>query len=147
MSDVKGCHLPEDLWYWPEKHVWVRGPESDGTVVVGMTDVAQSLAGKIIVVNLKSPGRTLAQGKSAGTLESGKWVGSIPTPIAGEIVAVNEALKSAPHLVNEDPYGQGWLIRVRPTDWADGSKSLVFGPDGVEAYRRRLDEEHIQCTH
>ena len=144
MSDVNGCNLPEDLWYWPEKHVWAR-PEDDGTVVMGMTDVAQNLAGKIVVVNLKAPGKTLAEGKSAGTLESGKWVGSIPTPVAGEVVAVNEAVKKAPHIVNDDPYGEGWLIRVRPSDWASGQALLVHGPEGIEAYRARLDAEEIHC--
>lgn len=144
MSEVNGCQLPEELWYWPEKHVWAR-PEDDGTVVMGMTDVAQNLAGKIVVVNLKAPGKVLAQGKSAGTLESGKWVGSIPTPVAGEVVAVNDAVKKAPHIVNEDPYGDGWLIRIRPADWEAGQSLLVHGPDGIEAYRARLDAEGIHC--
>jgi len=145
VSVVNGCLLPEDLWYWPEKHVWVRGPEEDGTVVMGMTDVAQNLAGKIVVVNLKAAGKVLAQGKSAGTLESGKWVGSIPTPVAGEVVAVNETLKKSPHMVNEDPYGDGWLIRVRPQDWSTATELLVQGPEGIEAYRARLDAEGIHC--
>jgi glycine cleavage system H protein len=144
---VNGCVLPDDLWYWPEKHVWVRRPAEDGTVVVGMTDVAQSLAGKIVVVNLKSPGRFLAQGKSAGTLESGKWVGSIPTPVAGDVVEINEAVKTAPHLVNEDPYGAGWLLRVRPVDWENGANHLVHGEAGIAAYRERLEAEGIQCQH
>lgn len=147
MSEVKGCRLPDDLWYWPDKHVWVRGPEEDGTVVVGMTDVAQSLAGKIVVVNLKAPGKSLAQGKSAGTLESGKWVGSIPTPVAGEVVAINDAVKTAPYLVNEDPYGEGWLLRVRPTDWPQGADFLVRGEAGIAAYRERLEAQGIQCQH
>ena len=125
MSEVRGCHLPDDLSYWPEKHVWVRGPEADGTVVVGMTDVAQSLAGKIVVVNLRSLGKTLVRGKSAGTLESGKWVGSIPTPVAGEVVAINQDLARSPATVNEDPYGAGWLIRVKPTNWEGDRETLI----------------------
>ncbi len=146
MGEVNGCLLPEDLWYWPEKHVWAR-PEDDGTVVMGMTDVAQNLAGKIVAVNLKAPGKVLAQGKSAGTLESGKWVGSIPTPVAGEVVAVNDAVKKAPHVVNEDPYGEGWLIRIQPADWEAGQVLLVHGPEGMEVYRARLDAEGIHCQH
>ncbi|MDA8205447.1 MAG: glycine cleavage system protein GcvH [Thermaerobacter sp.] len=146
MGEVNGCLLPEDLWYWPEKHVWAR-PEDDGTVVMGMTDVAQNLAGKIVAVNLKAPGKVLAQGKSAGTLESGKWVGSIPTPVAGQVMAVNDAVKRAPHIVNEDPYGEGWLIRIQPADWEAGQALLVHGPEGIEAYRGRLDAEGIRCQH
>ena len=146
MGEVNGCLLPEDLWYWPEKHVWAR-PEDDGTVVMGMTDVAQNLAGKIVAVNLKAPGKVLAQGKSAGTLESGKWVGSIPTPVAGQVMAVNDAVKRAPHIVNEDPYGEGWLIRIQPADWEAGQVLLVHGPEGMEVYRARLDAEGIRCQH
>lgn len=144
MSEVHGCNLPEDLYYWPEKHVWAR-PEPDGTVVVGMTDVAQSLAGKIIVVSLRSLGKTLVRGKSAGTLESGKWVGSIPTPVAGEVIAVNEAVTKAPTIVNQDPYGAGWLIRVQPTDFAADAAELGHGADGVERYRAKLEADGIHC--
>lgn len=143
MSDT-GCLLPEDLYYWPEKHVWAR-PEPDGLVVVGMTDVAQSLAGKIIVVNLRSLGKTLARGKSAGTLESGKWVGSIPTPVAGEVLAVNEAVTASPTTINADPYGDGWLIRVKPADWEADARELLHGPEGVRIYRERLEAEGITC--
>jgi glycine cleavage system H protein len=144
MSDEHGCHLPAEMYYWPEKHVWAK-PRDDGTILVGMTDVAQSLAGKIIVVNLRSQGKTLARGRSAGTLESGKWVGAIPTPVAGEVVEVNHDVAAHPTTVNEDPYGRGWLIRVRPTDWAADSAALVTGPDGVAAYAEFLAREGIRC--
>jgi len=144
MSD--GCILPVDLYYWIDKHVWAK-PESDGTVLVGMTDVAQSLAGKIIVVNLRSFGKNLARGKSAGTLESGKWVGTIPTPVAGKVVAINEQIKGQPDLVNTDPYGAGWLIRVEPVDWNADSQNLATGADGVAEYRKKLEAEGIQCSH
>jgi len=83
MATVNHCNLPDDLHYLVEKHVWAR-PE-DGVVVVGLTDVAQSLAKGIISVTLKKTGRKLAKGKSLGTVESGKWVGPVPAPVAGEI--------------------------------------------------------------
>jgi glycine cleavage system H protein len=144
VSEVNGCHLPEDLYYWPEKHVWVR-PEADGTVVAGMTDVAQHLAGRIVAVSLRSLGKTLPRGKSAGTLESGKWVGAIPTPVAGEVVAVNESLKSQPARINEDPYGDGWLLRIRPSAWDEDRAVLVTGAEGLARYREQLDREGIRC--
>lgn len=144
MSEVNGCNLPEDLFYWPDKHVWAR-EEADGTVRVGMTDVAQNLAGRIIVVSLRSLGKTLARGKSAGTLESGKWVGSIPTPVAGEVIEVNGAVAADPTAVNRDPYGEGWLIRVRPSAWGEDSGDLVSGEVGVAQYREKLDREGIRC--
>ncbi len=139
------CKLPEELYYWPEKHVWAR-TEPDGSIVVGMTDVAQNLAGRIIVVSLRSLGKTLARGKSAGTLESGKWVGAIPTPVAGEVIAVNDGLKANPSVINDDPYGEGWLIRVVPSAWDEDRQTLVTGPDGVADYRRQLDAAGIACA-
>jgi len=112
-----------------------------------MTDVAQSLAGKIVVVNLRSLGKTLARGKSAGTVESGKWVGSIATPVAGEVIAVNERLKSTPTLINDDPYGEGWMIHVRPTNWEVDRAELVTGENGIRQYQEKLSREGISCQH
>ncbi len=146
VNTVNGCHLPADLLYWPEKHVWVRGPDPDGVVEAGLTDVAQHLAGKIVVVNLRALGKTLVRGKSAGTLESGKWVGIIPTSVAGEVVAVNEALKAAPDTVNRDPYGAGWLIRIKPTAWDVDREQLAGGPDGLARYRELLERDGIHCA-
>ncbi|AEJ41678.1 glycine cleavage H-protein [Sulfobacillus acidophilus TPY] len=146
MSEINGCRLPDDLYYWPDKHVWAR-PDHDGTIWVGMTDVAQSLAGKIVVVNLRSLGKTLARGKSAGTVESGKWVGSIATPVAGEVIAVNERLKSTPTLINDDPYGEGWMIHVRPTNWEVDRAELVTGENGIRQYQEKLSREGISCQH
>ncbi|RMF29311.1 MAG: glycine cleavage system protein H [Chloroflexi bacterium] len=145
MAEINNCHIPEDLYYWPEKHVWAR-PEEDGTVTIGITDVAQHLAKGIINVTPKKVGRKLKRGRSAGTLESGKWVGPVTTPVTGEIVAVNETLKANPGLVNEDPYGAGWFARIKPADWETESQDLVTGAEGIEAYRRFLESEGISCA-
>ncbi|MHB1612330.1 MAG: glycine cleavage system protein GcvH [Sulfobacillus sp.] len=144
MSEVNGCRLPDDLYYWVDKHVWAK-PLEDGTVLVGMTDVAQSLAGKIVVVSLRSLNKTLVRGKSAGTLESGKWVGSIPTPVAGMVIAVNEQLKGKPSIINDDPYGDGWIIRVQPSNWESDQGELVTAEVGVQAYRDKLEADGIHC--
>ncbi|MCL4493764.1 MAG: glycine cleavage system protein GcvH [Firmicutes bacterium] len=144
MADVEGCNIPEDLYYWIEKHVWAK-PENE-VVLIGLSDVAQSLAGKIIVVNLKSAGKTLARGKSGGTLESGKWVGSIPTPVAGEVIEVNEAAKANPSLVNDDPYGKGWLLKIKPSNWEEDKNNLETGESGVASYRAKLLKEGIKCA-
>lgn len=144
MSSVNGCDLPEDLYYLVEKHVWVR-PEEGGTVRVGMTDVAQFLAKKIIVARLKTAGRALTRGQSAGTIESGKWVGPVPAPVAGEIVETNAEVATTPSLINQEPYGRGWLLRMRPSDWEADRAQLVTGADGVERYRQFLDAQGIKC--
>lgn len=144
MAQANGCNLPDDLYYWPEKHVWAR-PEPSGEVTVGITHVAQHLAGKVIVVTPKGSGKSIAQGKSAGTLESGKWVGTVPAPVSGEIVAVNDQVVATPDLVNQDPYGEGWIVRIAPSKWAEESGKLAVGPEGIAAYQAFLDEKGISC--
>ncbi len=144
MATVRGCNIPEDRFYWVEKHAWVR-LEEDGMVTVGITDVAQNLAKGIINATPKDVGRTVQRGKSVGTLESGKWVGPVTSPVTGEIVIVNEAVKAKPALINEDPYGAGWFVKVKPTDWAGESATLVTGEMGVAAYQKFLEEQGIQC--
>ena len=144
MATVRGCNIPEDRLYWVEKHAWAR-LEEDGMVTVGITDVAQNLAKGIINATPKDVGRTVQRGKSVGTLESGKWVGPVTSPVTGEIVIVNEAVKAKPALINEDPYGEGWFVKVKPTDWAGESAMLVTGQMGVGAYQKFLEEQGIQC--
>lgn len=144
MTEVRGCDLPEDLYYLVEKHVWAR-LEPDGRVRVGLTDVAQSMAKTIIAVRPKAVGRTLARAQSAGTVESGKWVGPVPAPVGGEIVEVNAAVGATPSLINTDPYGEGWLVVMRPSDWETDRASLATGAEGVERYRAFLEAQGISC--
>ena len=142
MAKVRGCNIPEDRYYWVEKHAWAQ-LDADGTVTIGITDVAQNLAKGIVNATPKEAGRTVQKGKSAGTLESGKWVGPVTSPVTGEIVAVNEAVKTKPPLINSDPYGEGWFVRVKPTDWAGESASLVTGDAAVAAYQKFMEEQNI----
>ena len=143
MTLVNNCDLPEDLYYVVAKHVWAR---RDGDLVtVGMTDVAQNLAKTIIAVTPKAPGKQVAKGRNIATVESGKWVGPVPAPVSGEIVEVNTALSTSPSLINADPYGEGWVARLRPTDWDGEAADLASGPTGIEDYRRFLDEQGISC--
>lgn len=144
MAEVRGCNIPEDRYYWVEKHAWAR-LEADGTVTVGITDVAQNMAKGIINATPKDVGRTVKQGKSAGTLESGKWVGPVTSPVTGEILEVNEAVREKPALINEDPYGAGWFVKVKPSDWDGESAILVTGEEGVTAYQKFLEDQGISC--
>ncbi len=144
MAEVRGCRLPEDLYYLVEKHVWAR-LEAEGRVRVGLTDVAQSLAKTIITVRAKGVGKTLARTQSAGTVESGKWVGPVPAPVSGEIVEVNAALGATPSLINSDPYGEGWLLVMRPSDWESDRAALATGPEGIERYRAFVEAQGISC--
>jgi glycine cleavage system H protein len=144
MATVNNCNLPDDLYYLVERHVWAR--RDGGLVTVGMTDVAQNLAKRIISVTLKDAGKPVKKGRTVATVESGKWVGPVPAPVGGEIVEINKALVSTPDVINADPYGAGWVARLRPDDWDGESGDLVTGAAGIEAYRSFLDAEGISCT-
>jgi len=142
MATIRGCNIPEDRYYWVEKHVWAR-LEAGDTVTIGITDVAQNMAKGIVNATPKDPGRTVQKGKSAGTLESGKWVGPVTSPVTGEIVEVNETMKGKPSLINSDPYGDGWFVRIKPTDWAGESVALVTGDAAIAAYQKFMEEQNI----
>ena len=108
---------PDDLKYTSE-HEWVRPGGGDGgdTVRVGITDFAQDALGDIVYVSLPEVGSDLETGAAVGELESTKSVSDIYAPVNGAVVAVNESLDATPELVNSDPYGEGWLFELRPSD-------------------------------
>jgi glycine cleavage system H protein len=108
--------IPDDLRYTAE-HEWVRN--AGDTVRVGITDHAQEALGDIVFVTLPDVGTEIEAGQSLGEVESTKSVSDIYAPISGEVVARNEVLDARPELVNADPYGEGWMIEVRPAEPAD----------------------------
>lgn len=109
---------PEDLKYTSE-HEWVRSPgEHQGAVRIGITHFAQDALGDIVYVSLPAVGESVEAGTTCGELESTKSVSDVYAPVSGEVVARNDALDATPELVNNDPYGAGWLFEVVPTDAA-----------------------------
>jgi glycine cleavage system H protein len=143
VTTVNNCDLPDNLYYFIDKHVWVR-PSADGPVTIGINAVARHLAGNVIAFTPKKAGRTVLKGQSLATLESSKWVGPVPAPVGGEIVEVNDQVRREPGLVNGDPYG-AWLVKLRPSNWAADSADLVTGAAGLEMYRAFLEREGIRC--
>lgn len=109
--------IPGELKY-ATSHEWVRS-ESDGTVSVGISDYAQASLGDLVFVELPEIGRTLNAGETCAVVESVKAASDIYAPVAGEIVAANEELAAAPELINNDPYGDGWIFRIRPANPAE----------------------------
>ncbi|MCL6641260.1 MAG: glycine cleavage system protein GcvH [Candidatus Rokubacteria bacterium] len=107
---------PQDLLYTRE-HEWVR--TENGIAVVGVTDYAQDQLGDVVYLDLPAVGARVAQFEKMGEIESVKTVSDLYSPITGEVVEVNEEAKEHPERVNEDPYGAGWLIRVRPRNPAE----------------------------
>ncbi|HHY96111.1 MAG TPA: glycine cleavage system protein H [Firmicutes bacterium] len=111
--EIQGYLVPEDLYY-DRNHSWARVEGEE--VVVGLTDFAQKLAGEFIHIALPRVGRQAQQGKPMASVESGKWVGRVYAPVSGEILEVNEELEEDTTLLNRDPYGQGWIARIRLAD-------------------------------
>ena len=105
--------VPEDLRY-TQDHEWLRVEGDEG--VVGITEYAASELGDVVFVELPAAGTTLQAAQSFGVIESVKTASDLYSPVAGEVIAVNDQLVDKPELVNDDPYGQGWMIRVRLDD-------------------------------
>lgn len=146
-EEIRGCIILKDLYYAVGDHTWVQ-VNDDGTVTVGMTDVAQNMAGPVLHAKVKKVGAIRKKGKPVGTVESSKWVGPVKTPIAGEIVAVNEELQNDPQLINRSPYHKGWIAKLRPTDLDGDMKELLSGDAAVTAYREKIEAEDIMgCEH
>ena len=137
MASVRGCILPDDLYYHIESNVWAR-LESDGNVTIGMTSYACALAGQLVAATPKKPGREIEQFKTVSTVESGKWVGPVKAPVGGELLAVNEAVSDKPTLVNEDPYGRGWMAKIKPHRWQTEVASLVTGAEVATLFEAKM---------
>jgi glycine cleavage system H protein len=102
--------VPDDLYYTAD-HEWLR--ITDGVAVIGITDHAQDALTDIVYVELPDEGSSFGAGEEFASVESVKSVSGIFTPLAGEVIAVNEALDDAPELINQDPYGEGWIVKYR----------------------------------
>ena len=148
MTEIRGCNLPEDLYYLIDKHVWAK-PMEEGVVRVGMTSVAAKLSGgKLAAVTIKTKaiGQELAQGKSVATVESSKFVGPVPAPVTGVLVRGNDALTGDPNLATSDPYGAGWIAEIKASNWEGQKGSLATGSEGIAAYQKKLEDENISCS-
>ena len=122
--------VPQELQY-TKSHEWVR--VKDDIVTVGITDHAQEELGDVVFVELPEKGDSLSAGDTFGTIESVKAVSDLYAPVGGEVVEVNSALDDSPENVNEDPYGEGWLLRIRTSEKAD----LL----SAEEYEKVVEEE------
>ncbi len=143
MTEYRGCELPENLWYDLD-YLWAR-PNGDGTFTIGLTDPAQTMAGRVVAATFRKAGTHRRAGRHLGTLESGKWVGGIPAPFDGTIERVNTAVENNPGLVNVAPYTDAWLMVLRPDDEQSVYAHLATGEHAVEALRAWIDKYDLQC--
>lgn len=127
--------IPESLRY-TEEHEYVRETDVEGELLVGITDYAQSELGDVVFVELPEAGDAFERMDVFGTIEAVKAVSELYCPVSGEVVEVNAALDDDPALVNSDPYGEGWMIRLRLRDPSQMDELLT-----AAEYRSQIDEE------
>ena len=130
MVEVDGFQFPDDLYYFAGStdSNWIK--VEGNKVRIGLTTLGTYAAGKIKFIRLRPAGKAVKAGRSIGTLESGKWTGAVKSPVNGTLVEVNEDLKDNPALLNDDPYGKGWIAVVEAENLDEDLKGLQ-GPDGL----------------
>jgi glycine cleavage system H protein len=144
---VRNCALPLDLYYKVEEHLWVR-VNADGTATIGLTDAAQTIAGAILYVNPRPVGKSYARGATIASVESGKWIGAIRTPVAGTLLEVNPLAVADAGILNRSPYRRGWIARLQPTQLAEDLKLLVTGDAAAATYEELMAERGLsECVH
>ena len=125
--------IPAELKY-TRTHEWLR-TEDDGTVTVGISDHAQAALGDLVFVETPEAGRSVKAGEACAVVESVKAASDVYSPIGGEVIAGNEALATQPELLNSDPYGEGWIMKIRPAGAAETSALL-----DAKAYQATLED-------
>ncbi len=133
--DYEGYFFPDDLTY-EKNHFWAK-VEGD-LVVTGATEFISKQAGEITFVDLPQEGDELAQGKPYGSIESGKWVGRIYAVVSGEVAEVNSMLEDEPEKMNESPYGEAWICKIRPSN-LEAEMAALMSPD--DAFKDFVKEE------
>lgn len=142
--EFNGCEFRPELYYDKEFQIWVRR-EEDGTLTVGMTDISQTIAGKILHARVRRPGTRRPPGKPVATIESGKWAGPIPNFFDCVIEQGNTAVLEDPSLLNIEPY-EAWVARVKPVDGAERALAdFLTGEAAAAGYAERCRKEDIQC--
>lgn len=119
-------HLPSELYYESQTRLWVRVEGEIATI--GLSALALETFGDIAYISTIKAGQPVERGQVIGSIEAAKMVDDLVAPISGEIIAFNEEVQRNPGFINDDPYGVGWLVRVRPSAWDRESTALIYGP-------------------
>jgi glycine cleavage system H protein len=137
---LHGLTFPADLRYAPEHNLWLR-EEADGSVTLGLSAYGCALYGEIFAFTAKRPGLQIEAGRSFGVVEFAKAACSARSPLAGELLEANPRLAAEPGLINRDCYGEGWMVRLRPSDWPAARGGFVTGAAALAAFaaQMRLD--------
>ncbi|HMJ49654.1 MAG TPA: glycine cleavage system protein H [Burkholderiales bacterium] len=137
MAIVRGFAFPDDLHYLMEQDTWARF-DADGLVTVGLTSLGAHISGEFFAFMPKRLGTEIERDRAFGMLEMSKVVRSAHAPVSGTIIAINAEARTHPTLVNQDPYGRGWLVRLKPSAWQTDSAMLVSGQSIADAAIRYM---------
>lgn len=134
---LHGLEFPEELLYAPEYNLWLR-EEPGGAVTLGLTAYGCAIYGQIFAFTPKRDGWHIDSDRSFGVVEFAKAASSARSPLAGDIIASNEAVVRRPGLINQDCYGEGWMVRLRPDDWAAARGRFLQGQPALDAFAQRM---------
>ncbi len=143
--DVDGCPLPEDRRYATADDVWYREENDGASATVGLTSLLASFAGRFHAVTFRPVEGLIDAGRSVATVESVRFTGAVRLPVRGRIVGRNRAISDRPKLLNDDPYGAGWVVRIEPEDPADARRTLPTAAAAREAFAARRAELGVRC--
>lgn len=144
MAILNGCEIPDELSYYLEgsQMTWIRIEGENATV--GLADPAQTRAGRILHVRIKAVGTSREKGKPVATIESGKWAGPVHFPLSGTITRVNEQLELRPVLINDDPYGEGWIAQIKISNQAE-VPLLLRGEQAKARFNEIIARDNVKC--
>jgi glycine cleavage system H protein len=138
LAKVRGFEFPDHLFYLIEQDTWVC-MQADGLATAGLTDLGCHISGEFMDFMPKPPGTEVERDRALAMLEMSKTVRSVRAPVSGTIVAINDQVKRRLALLGSDPYGEGWLVRLKPANWEQDIKSLITGTDIASAVERYMD--------
>ena len=142
--EIDHCIFPDDLLYDLENNTWLR-VEEDGEVTIGVTSVLPAIAGKLTLARLKAVGIDIQRGQSLGTLESQRFVGPIPSPVSGTLVKTNGLVVDKPRILNDAPYQDGWIARLRPSQLKLERILLSKSGESKIPLQQKIEEFHVRC--
>lgn len=139
MVKVENFDFPDDRWY-NKDHSWALPEDGGKKIRVGLDSYGQDLAGKILFIRARRDGSSVNQDASFASIETGKWVGPLKSPVSGKIVEVNSALRRKPSIINDEPYGEGWILVIEPTNWESDKANLFQGEPWVDIVKKEMAE-------
>jgi glycine cleavage system H protein len=142
--EIDHCVFPDDLFYDIENSTWLR-IDKDEIVTIGVTSILSALAGRLIRAKLKLIGTSVKRGQNLGTLESERFVGPIVSPLSGTIVGTNRDILELPRKINESPYENGWIVRLKPSNLMPDRSMLSKANESRTLLAQKIAELHVRC--